>query len=113
MWISGSALLENKEQAKSIMIGKIAAPLIHIDRKSTRLNSSHSQISYAVFCLKKKNEHRYDPRFLSFLSPLCVDPSASHKGSPAPLSCRRSQRAVIHIHLYALHLRVLCPARRS
>src|SRR2546430_7803824 len=29
-----------------------------VDRKSTRLNSSHSQISYAVFCLKKKkNEH--------------------------------------------------------
>src|SRR5688572_32125509 len=27
------------------------------DRKSTRLNSSHSQISYAVFCLKKKNIH--------------------------------------------------------
>src|SRR2546430_13639282 len=30
------------------------------DRKSTRLNSSHSQISYAVFCLKKKNNT--DPR---------------------------------------------------
>src|SRR2546430_13115972 len=29
-----------------------------IDRKSTRLNSSHSQISYAVFCLKKK-KHTY------------------------------------------------------
>src|SRR5256886_3501417 len=28
-----------------------------IDRKSTRLNSSHSQISYAVFCLKKKNSN--------------------------------------------------------
>src|SRR2546428_1183567 len=28
------------------------------DRKSTRLNSSHDQISYAVFCLKKKNEDR-------------------------------------------------------
>src|SRR2546430_11439624 len=27
------------------------------DRKSTRLNSSHSQISYAVFCLKKKRYH--------------------------------------------------------
>src|SRR2546430_4559105 len=27
-----------------------------IDRKSTRLNSSHSQISYAVFCLKKKKQ---------------------------------------------------------
>src|SRR2546430_10620064 len=30
------------------------------DRKSTRLNSSHSQISYAVFCLKKKKERRAD-----------------------------------------------------
>src|SRR5688572_31824690 len=29
------------------------------DRKSTRLNSSHSQISYAVFCLKKKKKSRY------------------------------------------------------
>src|SRR5206468_7072624 len=28
-----------------------------IDRKSTRLNSSHDQISYAVFCLKKKKTH--------------------------------------------------------
>src|SRR2546430_11429626 len=28
-----------------------------LDRKSTRLNSSHSQISYAVFCLKKKNKY--------------------------------------------------------
>src|SRR2546430_13073547 len=32
-----------------------------IDRKSTRLNSSHSQISYAVFCLKKK-KHEPLPR---------------------------------------------------
>src|SRR5690606_40994397 len=30
-----------------------------IDRKSTRLNSSHVKISYAVFCLKKKNETKY------------------------------------------------------
>src|SRR2546427_9101360 len=30
------------------------------DRKSTRLNSSHSQISYAVFCLKKKKKHSND-----------------------------------------------------
>src|SRR2546427_3067952 len=34
---------------------------INRDRKSTRLNSSHSQISYAVFCLKKKNKkNTYD-----------------------------------------------------
>src|SRR3712207_7777900 len=30
------------------------------DRKSTRLNSSHANISYAVFCLKKKNKHYHD-----------------------------------------------------
>src|SRR5258707_4463304 len=30
----------------------------HEDRKSTRLNSSHANISYAVFCLKKKNTRR-------------------------------------------------------
>src|SRR2546427_8396937 len=32
------------------------------DRKSTRLNSSHSQISYAVFCLKKKKNSRPQPK---------------------------------------------------
>src|SRR5688500_20263099 len=31
---------------------------LHLDRKSTRLNSSHLVISYAVFCLKKKIDHR-------------------------------------------------------
>src|SRR5690242_20819909 len=30
-------------------------PITELDRKSTRLNSSHMSISYAVFCLKKKN----------------------------------------------------------
>src|SRR2546430_12709457 len=38
------------------------ALLAALDRKSTRLNSSHSQISYAVFCLKKKkNKHKPHP----------------------------------------------------
>src|SRR5690242_21647672 len=32
-----------------------------VDRKSTRLNSSHMSISYAVFCLKKKKNYRNDP----------------------------------------------------
>src|SRR5688572_31646323 len=35
--------------------GDMQRPAEMTDRKSTRLNSSHSQISYAVFCLKKKN----------------------------------------------------------
>src|SRR2546427_1567203 len=33
------------------------------DRKSTRLNSSHSQISYAVFCLKKKKKKKYQNKY--------------------------------------------------
>src|SRR5437879_8739654 len=39
-------------------LGKVELnELAATDRKSTRLNSSHRCISYAVFCLKKKNEH--------------------------------------------------------
>src|SRR5258707_2999741 len=39
-----------------------SAPQAARDRKSTRLNSSHANISYAVFCLKKKKvHHKYDP----------------------------------------------------
>src|SRR2546430_13739792 len=40
------------------------------DRKSTRLNSSHSQISYAVFCLKKKTTLRHRPQSYSIPSRL-------------------------------------------
>src|SRR2546430_12968646 len=51
-----SCLVESPQLADplSCLVRK-ASDLIGIDRKSTRLNSSHSQISYAVFCLKKKN----------------------------------------------------------
>src|SRR2546427_7614309 len=38
--------------------------VLALDRKSTRLNSSHSQISYAVFCLKKKKTNKADERSL-------------------------------------------------
>src|SRR2546430_12924794 len=37
-------------------LGSSDSPVAMSDRKSTRLNSSHSQISYAVFCLKKKKK---------------------------------------------------------
>src|SRR4051794_30798241 len=40
-----------------LYIGIIAVVRRILDRKSTRLNSSHPSISYAVFCLKKKNKH--------------------------------------------------------
>src|SRR5256886_4913830 len=41
-------------RARSREVFAIPRPESYLDRKSTRLNSSHSQISYAVFCLKKK-----------------------------------------------------------
>src|SRR3712207_7501815 len=65
--ISGHAVLEAIETKKSggelpdglireVVAGYTAGavPDYQIDRKSTRLNSSHANISYAVFCLKKK-----------------------------------------------------------
>src|SRR5437667_9926088 len=47
-----------------IFVGALAVPIGLIDRKSTRLNSSHITISYAVFCLKKKKKitKSYDAR---------------------------------------------------
>src|SRR2546429_6412474 len=49
----------------------------HQDRKSTRLNSSHGYISYAVFCLKKKNHSR--PRQSSAQSPRRCTPGVPHQ----------------------------------
>src|SRR2546430_10434871 len=46
-------------QAPTDRAARIARPAAYDrDRKSTRLNSSHSQISYAVFCLKKKKKQQ-------------------------------------------------------
>src|SRR2546429_7351666 len=47
-----------------------------IDRKSTRLNSSHGYISYAVFCLKKKK-----------LLPYLLNPTVSHNRLPLYVLC--------------------------
>src|SRR2546430_6015475 len=65
------------------------AHLQRLDRKSTRLNSSHSQISYAVFCLKKKkNPERTrpstPPRPPSWRPPMT---------SPTPVAARRTATA--------------------
>src|SRR2546427_2110543 len=54
--VSWRSLLRRR-QTWAFIVGKALTDpvwLFYLDRKSTRLNSSHSQISYAVFCLKKK-----------------------------------------------------------
>src|SRR5688572_31862191 len=58
----GSALMKEYNPKKAAQLMKEAGykgePITVLDRKSTRLNSSHSQISYAVFCLKKKKQNK-------------------------------------------------------
>src|SRR3712207_6945030 len=60
----GRAILNTFLVSAATVVGGIAVAAlagvafarIELDRKSTRLNSSHANISYAVFCLKKKNK---------------------------------------------------------
>src|SRR5436190_4119561 len=55
----GSTTRSSGEPSKRRGAGTSAASFARLDRKSTRLNSSHTVISYAVFCLKKKkNKHK-------------------------------------------------------
>src|SRR2546430_7728076 len=65
--------LDRHEELVALRVLQLQVLALDRDRKSTRLNSSHSQISYAVFCLKKKKTTR----------PL-KDPPASLPGTPAP-----------------------------
>src|SRR2546430_5728348 len=52
-----SDLAPTRQAKPSQVLQRMQRLLCGLDRKSTRLNSSHSQISYAVFCLKKKTAH--------------------------------------------------------
>src|SRR3712207_6922479 len=58
---------ERRMVAYGIADGRVLA-VVYTDRKSTRLNSSHANISYAVFCLKKKNT----TTFQLYISPLFI-----------------------------------------
>src|SRR3712207_8399165 len=56
-----------RRQLPGRLVGRFAAHEPQRDRKSTRLNSSHANISYAVFCLKKKT-HPHSHSEMSSLS---------------------------------------------
>src|SRR3712207_7225299 len=53
------AQLTGGRAARAALAVALAAGRLQEDRKSTRLNSSHANISYAVFCLKKKKNKEY------------------------------------------------------
>src|SRR2546430_4040232 len=76
-----------------------------VDRKSTRLNSSHSQISYAVFCLKKKTRISYalllgfSPYPFVVIAGTGARPNNDADTIPAPLtSCAVLYRSLACIH---------------
>src|SRR2546430_6510936 len=69
-------MLSDPDRWRLRVQGLVEQPLdLSLDRKSTRLNSSHSQISYAVFCLKKKKKRA---------SARCGQPRLGPPHSPPP-----------------------------
>src|SRR5688500_19427459 len=57
----GSVISLSRLSSSYTYVHEAVTGVLTVDRKSTRLNSSHLVISYAVFCLKKKiNNHRHD-----------------------------------------------------
>src|SRR5438552_11589968 len=68
----------NKAQPGDVII--VHPGTYHEDRKSTRLNSSHQIISYAVFCLKKKTLHLQSTPALELLrgTNSAIDPPSPH-----------------------------------
>src|SRR2546430_13301505 len=53
---SDLAITGTVQDSSGAVVPDLPLTITNVDRKSTRLNSSHSQISYAVFCLKKKKK---------------------------------------------------------
>src|SRR2546427_2422868 len=68
-----------------------------VDRKSTRLNSNHSQISYAVFCLKKKKK-KYSNTSSSMSNMTASEPYAQLATYLNPSSQLECRNAVIEAH---------------
>src|SRR2546422_2034893 len=67
VFFTGQAFPRCEEKVLAVggsLIWQAVGRLAELDRKSTRLNSSHGYISYAVFCLKKKKKIRYVPPLL-------------------------------------------------
>src|SRR2546422_7185842 len=118
-WIMIAGLIQNagpvltpaNMQARAPAMGAVGGGATG-DRKSTRLNSSHGYISYAVFCLKKKNATKLSRHWLDVASQpttaFCLNDSPGpfaigcrpHEEShpPSPAACRSL------VHRCALHL---------
>src|SRR2546429_6854233 len=75
----------------AVLASNMKCQKLQADRKSTRLNSSHGYISYAVFCLKKKNNA------LSTIILMNLE-LMNRAQLISPCTSRRSQRLPLHFH---------------
>src|SRR5207248_6843026 len=83
-------------------VQSLSTHIKHVDRKSTRLNSSHRTISYAVFCLKKKKKNevsrlcnfvrslRSDSASLRYRRHPTLDPDSDRSGQVHPFVPKNS-----------------------
>src|SRR5690606_40637995 len=84
--------LKGRRFSLGLHVGKQLAGLLgHRDRKSTRLNSSHVKISYAVFCLKKKTKWMVRTRLAEYYPHQVIGTTFTPK-SAARLKNRAGQR---------------------
>src|SRR5207245_3699935 len=83
---------------------------VGVDRKSTRLNSSHGSISYAVFCLKKNSRVNSATRFVGFV----VAPSAAFGAGIVDdlIGLRPTLSAAAIIDSLSFHYLLVSPFRR-
>src|SRR5256885_8667685 len=75
-WVARGAHSAHSSAAQSLARPSAVTVLFDVDRKSTRLNSSHLVISYAVFCLKKKKTRHDSNTFGAYCT--CCGRAASH-----------------------------------
>src|SRR5262245_63185338 len=66
----GKVLVGQEAMLHKLLLGFLAGGHV-LDRKSTRLNSSHLGISYAVFCLKKKKKKNKDKKDINTMKYKC------------------------------------------
>src|SRR2546430_3582270 len=98
-----------RSQLDSTRCTELFATSTSSDRKSTRLNSSHSQISYAVFCLKKKKHQDFLMARIFLLARGICHTAMVYCVRAEPLGRFRSYLAKTHV---VLHPRVLPCCKR-
>src|SRR2546426_7706114 len=98
-----SSFHERVDQVRTSIAGRLHSALhggfdlLAADRKSTRLNSSHLVISYAVFCLKKKKTYLHATQLINPYSALFTKAKERHRTSGQIIDIRCCSFGSIHL----------------